>query len=120
MTFRVIHQYSLSYHPHLKYRIINTVIRCVLKLYRHDQSILIPIHGHKKNIVNIQDEEDFQKQVVDSAVPVIVDFHAMDTLFQCLDACICHGQVLRSLILTPAYPHISDIFGKTTSEKLGT
>ena len=29
-----------------------------------------------KNIVNIQDEDDFQKQVVESSVPVIVDFHA--------------------------------------------
>jgi len=29
-----------------------------------------------KNIINIQDEEDFKKQVVESAVPVIVDFHA--------------------------------------------
>ncbi|KAK7494425.1 hypothetical protein BaRGS_00014317 [Batillaria attramentaria] len=27
-------------------------------------------------IINIQDEEEFQKHVMDSAVPVIVDFHA--------------------------------------------
>ncbi|KAA0202254.1 hypothetical protein HAZT_HAZT007924 [Hyalella azteca] len=25
---------------------------------------------------NVQDEEDFQKRVIDSATPVIVDFHA--------------------------------------------
>jgi len=29
-----------------------------------------------KNIINIQDEDDFKKQVIESAVPVIVDFHA--------------------------------------------
>ena len=27
-------------------------------------------------IVNIQDEQDFQKKVVQSSVPVVVDFHA--------------------------------------------
>jgi len=29
-----------------------------------------------RNIINIQDEADFQSRVVDSTVPVIVDFHA--------------------------------------------
>ena len=29
-----------------------------------------------ENIINIQDEADFQKRVLDSGTPVVVDFHA--------------------------------------------
>ncbi|XP_018024620.1 thioredoxin, mitochondrial [Hyalella azteca] len=60
-------------------------LRCTLAIPRHillrqlptiQNAVNISSTAANKAMFNVQDEEDFQKRVIDSATPVIVDFHA--------------------------------------------
>ena len=49
----------------------NSAINYITKFHIHSSATI-----SNKFIINIQDEDDFQKNVLESKVPVIIDFHA--------------------------------------------